>query len=152
MAKSKLDAGTRRAARQGLMVVIVALLTLEATALLQYYYSKRTVTLEANRRAYASVESELQGLQDKTADLEQQLTDTGKQFEEAVDVIEDVTAKWLYKESTAATARANLAEIDRTAEEREQFRLQKEAEAALRSQGRPAGRSFRTFFARKRKG
>ena len=114
--------------------------------------SRLDQALEANRRAYSSVESELTALQDKTADLDQQLADTGKQFEEAVDVIEDVTAKWLYKESTAATARANLAEIDRTAKEREEFRRQKEAEAAARSQGRPAGRSFRTFFARKRKG
>lgn len=57
MAKDKQDAGTRKAARQGLMVVIVALLTLEATALLQYYYSQRTVTQEANRRAEGQLEA-----------------------------------------------------------------------------------------------
>jgi hypothetical protein len=35
MAKKELDSVTKRAARQGLLVIIVAVITLEATAVLQ---------------------------------------------------------------------------------------------------------------------
>ena len=36
---------------QGLMIVVVSVVTLEATSLLQYYFSSRSITEEANRRA-----------------------------------------------------------------------------------------------------
>ena len=107
--------------------------------------------LEANRRQAAVFESELGSLQQRTSDLEQQLADTRRQYEEAADVIEDVTAKWLYKESAAATARANLAEIDRTAESREEFRRQREAAAAARAQAKPAPKNNRSLIWRRRK-
>ena len=41
----------KRAALQGLMIVVVSVVTLEATSLLQYYFSSKTITAEANRRA-----------------------------------------------------------------------------------------------------
>ena len=56
-ARKELDKGTRLAARQGLLVVIVCLLTLEATALLQYYYSRRILSEEATRRAQGQLEA-----------------------------------------------------------------------------------------------
>ncbi|MBQ9410021.1 MAG: hypothetical protein IJU21_00255, partial [Bacteroidales bacterium] len=42
---------TRRAALQGFMIVVVSVFTLEATSLLQYYFSSRVITAEATRRA-----------------------------------------------------------------------------------------------------
>ncbi len=56
-ARKDLDKGTRLAARQGLLVVIVCLLTLEATALLQYYYSRKILSEEATRRAQGQLEA-----------------------------------------------------------------------------------------------
>ncbi len=41
----------KRATLQGLMIVVVSVVTLEATSLLQYYFSSRSITEEANRRA-----------------------------------------------------------------------------------------------------
>ena len=41
----------KKAALQGLMIVVVSVVTLEATSLLQYYFSSRSITAEANRRA-----------------------------------------------------------------------------------------------------
>lgn len=41
----------KKAALQGLMIVVVSVVTLEATSLLQYYFSTKTITEEANRRA-----------------------------------------------------------------------------------------------------
>ena len=41
----------KKAALQGLMIVVVSVVTLEATSLLQYYFSSRSITEEANRRA-----------------------------------------------------------------------------------------------------
>ena len=107
--------------------------------------------LEANRRQAASFEEELNGLQQQTAALEQQLEDTGKQYEEAADTIEEVTAKWLYKESAAAAARANVAEIERTADIREEFRRLKEAEAAARAQAKPGLKKLSPFIWRRNK-
>ena len=51
MAKKELDSVTKRAARQGLLVIIVAVITLEATAVLQYFYSRHILSEEAARRA-----------------------------------------------------------------------------------------------------
>ncbi len=51
MAKKELDSVTKKAARQGLLVVIVAVITLEATAVLQYFYSRHILSEEATRRA-----------------------------------------------------------------------------------------------------
>lgn len=51
MAKRKLDSVTRKTARQGLLIVIIAVITLEATSVLQYFYSKRILSEEATRRA-----------------------------------------------------------------------------------------------------
>ena len=107
--------------------------------------------LEANRRQAASFEAELNGLQQQTAALEQQLQDTGRQYEEAADAIEEVTSKWLYKESAAAAARANVAEIDRTADVREEFRRLKEAEAAARAQAKPGLKKLSPFIWRRNK-
>ena len=56
-ARKDLDKGTRLAARQGLLVVIVCLLTLEATALLQYYYSRKILSEESTRRAHGQLEA-----------------------------------------------------------------------------------------------
>ena len=56
-ARKDLDKGTRLAARQGLLVVIVCLLTLEATALLQYYYSRKILSEESTRRAQGQLEA-----------------------------------------------------------------------------------------------
>lgn len=51
MAKRELDSTTKKAARQGLLIVIVSVLTLEATAVLQYFYSRHILSEEATRRA-----------------------------------------------------------------------------------------------------
>jgi len=51
MARTKLDSVTRKTARQGLLIIIVAVITLEATSVLQYFYSKRILSEEATRRA-----------------------------------------------------------------------------------------------------
>ena len=56
-ARKKLDKATRLATRQGLLVVIVCLLTLEATALLQYYYSRKILSEESTRRAQGQLEA-----------------------------------------------------------------------------------------------
>ena len=53
----KLDHMTRQAARQGLMIIIVAVVSLEATALLQYFSSERILSQEANRRAEGQLEA-----------------------------------------------------------------------------------------------
>ena len=42
---------TRKAALSGFMIMIVSMVTLEATSLLQYYFSTKSITAEANRRA-----------------------------------------------------------------------------------------------------
>ncbi|MBR0375834.1 MAG: hypothetical protein IJH59_04645, partial [Firmicutes bacterium] len=65
--------------------------------------------------------------------------------------IEEVTAKWLYKESAAAAARANVAEIERTADIREEFRRLKEAEAAARAQAKPGLKKLSPFIWRRNK-
>ncbi len=51
MAKKELDSVAKKAARQGLLIVIVAVITLEATAVLQYFYSRHILSEEATRRA-----------------------------------------------------------------------------------------------------
>ena len=51
MARKELDSATKRAAKQGLLIVIVAVFTLEATAVLQYFYSQHILSEEATRRA-----------------------------------------------------------------------------------------------------
>lgn len=51
MAKKELDSVSKKAARQGLLIVIVAVITLEATAVLQYFYSRHILSEEATRRA-----------------------------------------------------------------------------------------------------
>ena len=49
MAKKELDSVTKKAARQGLLVVIVAVITLEATAVLQYFYSRHILSAHCQR-------------------------------------------------------------------------------------------------------
>ena len=56
---------TRLLARRGLLLVIIAALTLEATALVQFYFSQKTIREEANLRA----ESQLESTQDKIMDI-----------------------------------------------------------------------------------
>ena len=56
-ARKVLDNVTRLAAKQGLMVMIVTILTIEATALIQYYYSQHILSEEANRRAQGQLEA-----------------------------------------------------------------------------------------------
>ena len=51
MARKELDSATKRAAKQGLLIVIVAVFTLEATAVPQYFYSQHILSEEATRRA-----------------------------------------------------------------------------------------------------
>ena len=51
MARKELDSATKKAAKQGLLIVIAAVVTLEATAVLQYFYSQRILSEEATRRA-----------------------------------------------------------------------------------------------------
>ena len=51
MARKELDSATKRAAKQGLLIVIAAVFTLEATAVLQYFYSQHILSEEATRRA-----------------------------------------------------------------------------------------------------
>lgn len=54
--------------RAGLLLVVVAILTLEATALLQYYYSQRFIKQEASLRAQSelrSAENEIMGIVDQ---------------------------------------------------------------------------------------
>ena len=54
---AKMEKGNRLAARQGLLIVVVALLTVQVTSLLQFAYSKYTVTQEANSRAEGQLEA-----------------------------------------------------------------------------------------------
>ena len=56
---------TRLLARRGLLLVIIAALTLEATALVQFFYSQKTIREEANQRA----ESQLESTQNKIMDI-----------------------------------------------------------------------------------
>ena len=49
--KKSLDKATRRTANGGLLIVIVAIVALEATSLLQYNFTHRVLEAEANRRA-----------------------------------------------------------------------------------------------------
>ena len=49
--KKSLDSATRRAANGGLIIVIVAIVALEATSLLQYNFTHRVLEAEANKRA-----------------------------------------------------------------------------------------------------
>jgi len=55
--KKVLDSVTRLAARQGLLVMVIAIFTLEATALIQYFYSQKILSEEANRRAHGQLEA-----------------------------------------------------------------------------------------------
>ena len=55
--KKVLDNVTRLAARQGLLVMVIAIFTLEATALIQYFYSQKILSEEANRRAQGQLEA-----------------------------------------------------------------------------------------------
>ena len=55
--KKVLDSVTRLAARQGLLVMVIAIFTLEATALIQYFYSQKILSEEANRRAQGQLEA-----------------------------------------------------------------------------------------------
>ena len=107
--------------------------------------------LEANRRQAAVLEADLAGLQQETANLEQQLAETGGKYDEAAAVIEEVTARWLYKEYAAAFAHAKLDEIERTAEEREAWRRRQE-EAALRAPARSRNKTYRVPLLRRRRG
>ena len=60
-AKKIIDSATRQAARHGLLIVIVAIVALEATSLLQYYYSRKAISEESVRRAEGQLQmTELQ--------------------------------------------------------------------------------------------
>ena len=51
--------------RAGLLLVVVAIITLEATGLIQYYYSQRVIKQEASLRAQSelrSAENEIMGI------------------------------------------------------------------------------------------
>lgn len=57
-----------KSTRAGLLVVIVAIITLEATSLIQYYYSQRGIKQEASLRAQSelrSAENEIMGIVDQ---------------------------------------------------------------------------------------
>ncbi len=47
----------KQSARAGLLVVIIAALTLEATALVQYYFSRKAIREEATLRAESQLEN-----------------------------------------------------------------------------------------------
>ena len=55
--KREIDRITGLAAKQGLLIVIVAILTLESTAILQYVSSQRILKEEASRRAEGQLEA-----------------------------------------------------------------------------------------------
>ncbi len=57
MAKKIKDTFNHFAALQGLMIIIVAILTLEGTAILQYVFSQRVIREEAERRAHGQLEA-----------------------------------------------------------------------------------------------
>ena len=61
----KLDKFTSLLAKRGLVLVIVAALTLEATALVQFYYSQKAIREEADLRA----ESQLEATRSKILDV-----------------------------------------------------------------------------------
>ncbi len=54
---SKNKAFLRQSAKTGLLLVIVAVVTLEATALVQYYFSQKSIREEASLRAQSQLES-----------------------------------------------------------------------------------------------
>ena len=54
-----------KSARAGLLVVVIAIVTLEATSIIQYVYSQRGIKEEASQRA----QSELQGATNKIMDI-----------------------------------------------------------------------------------
>ena len=57
MAKKLLrDSFDRLAARQGLYIILTAVIALEATGLLQYYYSRKAVREEADSRAASEMQ------------------------------------------------------------------------------------------------
>ena len=55
--KKVLDNVTKLAAKQGLLVMIVTIFTIEATALIQYFYSQKILSEEADRRAQGQLEA-----------------------------------------------------------------------------------------------
>ena len=106
---------------------------------------------KANRRQSAILEAQLAELQTAADGLDQQLAGTRAQYEETVSMLEDVTGKWLYKESAAAAARAKLAGIERTAGQREEYRRAQQEAAAARSQSHAANRNLRATGWHRRK-
>ena len=63
-----MDSATKKAARMGLLIVIVSVVTLEATAILQYFYSQRILSEESTRRAegqLAATELKISGVVDQ---------------------------------------------------------------------------------------
>jgi sigma-B regulation protein RsbU (phosphoserine phosphatase) len=63
----------KRGALQGFMIVLVCVVTLEATSLLQFYFTQRTLTAEAERRAEGQLRA-----------TELQITSVAEQVETAV--------------------------------------------------------------------
>ncbi len=58
MARKRIyDSFIRMAARQGLLIVIVSILSLEAIAVVQFYFSQKIISEEANRRAEGQLEA-----------------------------------------------------------------------------------------------
>ncbi|MBQ9194644.1 MAG: PDC sensor domain-containing protein, partial [Bacteroidales bacterium] len=55
--KTKITEGIRKGARAGFLLVLVATLTLEATGLIQYYYSAKGIREEAQKRAESQLET-----------------------------------------------------------------------------------------------
>lgn len=53
----KKKSAARRAAMQGLLIIVVCVFTLEATSILQYYFSSKTLTKEANGRASGQLDA-----------------------------------------------------------------------------------------------
>ena len=68
MARKEMDSATQKAARMGLLIVIASVVTLEATAILQYFYSQRILSEESTRRAegqLAATELKISGVVDQ---------------------------------------------------------------------------------------
>ncbi len=55
--KIKITEGIRKGARAGFLLVLVATITLEATGLIQYYYSAKGIKEEAQKRAESQLET-----------------------------------------------------------------------------------------------
>ena len=115
--KKVLDNVTKLAAKQGLLVMIVTIFTLEATALIQYFYSQKILSEEANRRAQGQLEAtELQitGVMDQVETAVRNSIWSVQQELSAPDSLAAITARLVSSNpvisgSTVALTEKNLA-------------------------------------------